>query len=165
LPLTATLAVVACRGGDKLLRELFEPLGDKVSAERHPLDEQFSEWGEGAYYTRRLENEGLLRGLLRHLFVLGPGVDAEKHYWVGKDEVEKLLRKGEGWLASHPHKEAIVKRYLPRQRQLAREALARLAEEDNPDPDAVLESNAQEEAEIEETIRLWQQPTGPVAPL
>src|SRR5262249_42963008 len=165
LPLTATLAVVGCRGGDKLLRGIFGPFGDKGRAERDPLHEQFPGWGEGAYYTVRLESEVLLRDLLRHLYVLVPVLDAEKHYWVGKDEVEKLLRKGEGWLASHPHKEAIVKRYLPRQRQLAREALARLAEEDNPDPDAVLESNAQEEAEIEETIRLCQQPTGPVAPL
>src|SRR5262249_14973479 len=64
--------------------------------------------------------------------------------------------------ASHPHKEAIVKRYLPRERQLAREALLRLSEEDNPDPDAVLESNAKEEAEIEEPIRLWQQRMGAV---
>ena len=40
-----------------------------------------------------------------------------------------------------PNKEAIVKRYLPRQRQLAQEALARLAEEDNPDPDATEEAH------------------------
>jgi len=92
--------------------------------------------------------------------VLIPVLDAEKHYWVGKDEVEKLLRKGEGWLAAHPHKEAIVKRYLPRQRQLAREALARLAEEDNPDPDAAEEARAEEEAKVEEPIRLWEQRIG-----
>lgn len=162
LPWTATLAVVACRGVDNLLRELFEPLGYKVSAQQHPLDEKFPEWGEGPYYTVTLEAEILLRDLLRHLYVLIPVLDAEKHYWVGKDEVAKLLRKGEGWLASHPHKEAIVKRYLPRQRQLAREALARLAEEDNPDPDATLESNAEEETKIEEPIRLWQQRIGAV---
>src|SRR5215470_316812 len=157
IPLTATLTVVACRGGDNLLRELFEPLGYKVSAQRHPLDEKFPEWGEGPYYTVTLEGEVLLRDLLRHLYVLIPVLDAEKHYWVGKDEVEKLLRKGEGWLAGHPHKEAIVKRYLPRQRHLAREALARLAEEDNPDPDATQVEQAAEETKIEEPIRLWQQ--------
>ena len=48
--------------------------------------------------------------------------------------LDKLLRKGQGWLASHPHKESIVKRYLPRQRQLAREALARLTEKTIPIP-------------------------------
>jgi 3' terminal RNA ribose 2'-O-methyltransferase Hen1 len=160
--LTARLAVVACRGGDRLLHELFEPLGYKVDAQRHTLDEKFPEWGEGPYYTVTLAGDVLLRDLLRHLYVLIPVLDAEKHYWVGKEEVEKLLRKGEGWLAGHPHKEAIVKRYLPRQRQLAREALARLAEEDNPDPDAALESHAREEEKIEEPIRLWQQRMGAV---
>jgi 3' terminal RNA ribose 2'-O-methyltransferase Hen1 len=162
IPLTATLHVIACRGGDGLLRELFEPLGYRVRAERHPLDETFPEWGDGPYYTVTLEGEVLLRDLLRHLYVLIPVLDAEKHYWVGKDEVEKLLRKGEGWLAGHPHKEAIVKRYLPRQRQLAREAMARLAEEDNPDPDATQAAHAEEETKIEEPIRLWQQRMGAV---
>jgi 3' terminal RNA ribose 2'-O-methyltransferase Hen1 len=109
-----------------------------------------------------LEGEVLLRDLLRHLYVLIPVLDAEKHYWVGKDEVEKLLRKGQGWLAGHPHREAIVKRYMPRQRQLAREALARLAEEDNPDPDARQEAEAEEETKIEAPIRLWEQRMGVV---
>jgi len=162
IPLSATLAVVACRPGEGLIRELFEPLGYLVTCERHPLDEKFSEWGEGPYYTVHLKATVRLRELLNHLYVLIPVLDAEKHYWVGKDEVEKLLRKGQGWLASHPHKEAIVKRYLPRQRRLAREALARLSEEDNPDPDETAEKNAEQETKIEEPIRLWQQRMGAV---
>ena len=162
IPLTAKMATVACRGGDGLIRELFEPLGYAVKATRHRLDEKFPEWGEGPYYAVQLDAEIRLRDLLRHLYVLIPVLDAEKHYWVGKEEVEKLLRKGEGWLAGHPHKEAIVKRYLPRQRQLAREALARLADEDNPDPDAVAEQNLEQESKIEEPIRLWQQRMGAV---
>ena len=121
IPLTATLAVVACRGGEQVLKELFEPLGYEVSAEHHPLDEKFPEWGEGPYYTVKLQANVRLQDLLNHLYVLVPVLDAEKHYWIGQDEVEKLLRKGEGWLAAHPHKEAIVKRYLPRQRQLHNE--------------------------------------------
>jgi 3' terminal RNA ribose 2'-O-methyltransferase Hen1 len=162
IPLTATLAVVACRGGEQLLRDLFEPLGYEVSAEHHPLDETFPEWGEGPYYTVKLQGNVRLQDLLNHLYVLVPVLDAEKHYWIGQDEVDKLLRKGEGWLAAHPHKEAIVKRYLPRQRQLAREALAQLAEEDNPDPDAKEEANSKEETKMEEPIRLWQQRMGAV---
>jgi 3' terminal RNA ribose 2'-O-methyltransferase Hen1 len=47
IPLVATLAVVSCRAGDGLLRELFEPLGYKVTLAHHPLDEKFPEWGEG----------------------------------------------------------------------------------------------------------------------
>jgi 3' terminal RNA ribose 2'-O-methyltransferase Hen1 len=162
IPLTATLAVVACRGGEQLLRDLFEPLGYEVSAEHHPLDEKFPEWGEGPYYTVGLQGNVRLQDLLNHLYVLVPVLDAEKHYWIGQDEVEKLLRKGEGWLAAHPHKEAIVKRYLPRQRQLALDALAQLAEEDNPDPDAKEEAHSEEETKIEEPIRLWQQRMGAV---
>ena len=161
IPLTATLSVVACRR-ESLLHELFEPLGYRVQAKQLPLDEKFPEWGDSPYFSVTLEGEVRLRDLLRHLYVLIPVLDAEKHYWVGKDEVEKLLRKGEGWLAGHPHKEAIVKRYLPRQRHLAREALARLAEEDNPDPDATLEAQAEQETKIEEPIRLWQQRMGAV---
>lgn len=157
IPLQVTLQVVTCRGDESFVREIFGPLGYTIAIERHPLDEKFPEWGEGPYYKVSLEGTVRLRDMLRHLYVLIPVLDAEKHYWVGKDEVEKLLRKGEGWLAAHPYKEAIVKRYLPRQRQLAREALARLSEEDNPDPDAAEEAHSAEETKIEEPIRLWQQ--------
>jgi 3' terminal RNA ribose 2'-O-methyltransferase Hen1 len=162
IPLIASLAVVSSRGGEGLIRELFEPLGYTVTMEHHPLDEKFPEWGDGPYYTVKLESTVRLKDLLNHLYVLVPVLDAEKHYWIGKDEVEKLLRKGQGWLPSHPHKEAIVRRYLPRQRQLAREALARLTEEDSPDPDAAEEAHAEEEIKVEEPIRLWQQRMGAV---
>ena len=52
------------------------------------------------------------RDLLTHLYVLLPVLDDDKHYWVGDDEVEKLLRHGEGWLAAHPERELIARRYL-----------------------------------------------------
>jgi len=162
IPLTANLTVVACRAGEGLIRELFEPLEYSVVAQQHPLDEKFPEWGEGPYYSVTLAGTFRLQDLLNHLYVLVPVLDAEKHYWIGQDEVEKLLRKGEGWLGSHPHKETIVKRYLPRQRQLAREALARLTEEDNLDPDATEEAHAEQETKMEEPIRLWQQRIGAV---
>ena len=52
-----------------------------------------------------------LRDLLTHLYVLVPVLDDEKHYFVGDDEVAKLLRHGEGWLAAHPragaHRQAL----------------------------------------------------------
>ena len=40
--------------------------------------------------------------------MLIPVLDDDKHYWVGDDEVEKLLRRGEGWLAAHPERELIA---------------------------------------------------------
>jgi 3' terminal RNA ribose 2'-O-methyltransferase Hen1 len=110
IPLIASLAVISSRAGDGLIKELFAPLGYTVTTEHHPLDEKFPEWGDGPYYAVKLEGTVRLKDLLNHLYVLIPVLDAEKHYWIGKDEVEKLLRKGEGWLASHPHKEAIVRR-------------------------------------------------------
>ena len=69
---------------------------------RHPLDEQFPEWGDGPYFTVELAATVPAADLLTHLYVLVPVLDDEKHYWVGDDEVEKLLRHGEGWLADAP---------------------------------------------------------------
>jgi len=45
---------------------------------------------------------GTALAALTHVYVLVPVLDDEKHYWVGDDEVEKLLRHGEGWLAAQP---------------------------------------------------------------
>lgn len=162
LPLEATISVLPCRGGEPFLRRLFEPLGYDITATHHPLDEKFPEWGESPYYTVTLRANVRLQDLLTHLYVLVPVLDAEKHYWVGEDEVEKLLRHGEGWLAAHPEREAIVFRYLKRRGRLAREALARLSDEDNPDPDAVEEEHAHGETVFEETLKLNDQRIGAV---
>ena len=162
LALTASLAAVPCRGGDALLHQLFEPLGYAVTARHHPLDERFPEWGEGPYYTVELRANVRLCDLLAHLYVLIPVLDAEKHYWVGEDEVEKLLRQGEGWLAAHPARELIVKRYLPHGRHLAEAALARLAEEDLPDAVEAEEGRGNEERELEKPMLLWQQRIGAI---
>src|SRR5688500_8473020 len=145
IPLSARLSVLPCRGGEPLLRALFEPLGYAVEATRHPLDEQFPEWGEGPYYTVGLTHTLTLHDLLTHLYVLVPVLDDDKHYWIGEDEVQKLLRHGEGWLAAHPQREQIVDRYLKRRKHLAREALARLLEEDQREADETAERRADEE--------------------
>jgi 3' terminal RNA ribose 2'-O-methyltransferase Hen1 len=162
LPLTARLAVLPCRGGETFLRRLFEPLGYAVAAHRRPLDERFPEWGESPYFTVELTGRCRLHDLLTHLYVLVPVLDDDKHYWVGADEVEKLLRHGEGWLPAHPEREAIARRYLKHQRRLARDALARLTEEDHADPDAESVAHAGEEAAVEERLRLNDQRLGAV---
>jgi 3' terminal RNA ribose 2'-O-methyltransferase Hen1 len=161
MPFTARLAVVQCRGGEAVLHRLFEPLGYSVTAEPHPLDELHLEWGLSDYFTVTLTATLRLSELLTHLYVLIPVLDAEKHYWVGDDEVEKLLRRGEGWLAQHPEREFIARRYLKHKR-LVRAALAQLTEEDVLDPDTVEETHAQEEAEIEQDISLHEQRLGAV---
>ncbi len=160
LSLAARLAVLPCRGGEVFLRKLFEPLGYEVSATRHVLDEQFPDWGESSYFTVDIEGEVRLQDLLSHLYVLIPVLDNDKHYFVSQDEVEKLLKRGEGWLASHPARDEITRRFLKHQKGLARQALARLTEDS--DPDETDEVQAQEEAEVEETISLNEQRMGSV---
>lgn len=162
LPLRARLAALPCAGGEGVLRGLFEPLGYVVHAVEHPLDEQFPEWGESRYFTVELEGELRLRELLAHLYVLVPVLDAEKHYWVGEAEVEKLLRRGEGWLAGHPDRELIVNRYLKYQRSLRDEALAKLLVDEDPEPDRDQQAREAEEEAVEEPLRLNEQRLGSV---
>jgi 3' terminal RNA ribose 2'-O-methyltransferase Hen1 len=157
IPLTAKLAVVPCKSGEAFLRRLFEPLGYTVTVQHHPLDAHFPDWGESVYFTVELQATVRLQDLLSHLYVLIPVLDDEKHYWVGEEEVDKLLRHGEGWLATHPEQKLIAKRYLKRQGRLVRTALAKLVEEDNPDPDSAEEKHQLEEAAVEERISLNQQ--------
>jgi 3' terminal RNA ribose 2'-O-methyltransferase Hen1 len=157
IPLHARLSVLPCRGGERFLRRLFEPLGYTVAAQRHALDEVFPEWGESQYYTVELSGEVRLQDLLTHIYVLVPVLDNEKHYWVGDDEVEKLLRHGSAWLASHPEKEEITKRYLKYRRDLARDALARLLDEESHDPDVVEVVHNNEEEAVERTLNLNEQ--------
>jgi 3' terminal RNA ribose 2'-O-methyltransferase Hen1 len=154
LPLKATISILQCRGGEDLLRRLFGPLGYRVQAEHHPLDEKFPEWGEGSYYTVELEQQIPLKDLLAHLYVLIPVLDAEKHYWVGQDEIEKLLKRGEGWLQTHPERELIVNRYLRHQKRLTTEALERLIGEEEPNPEAQQDRKTEQEEAIERPLLL-----------
>jgi 3' terminal RNA ribose 2'-O-methyltransferase Hen1 len=162
IPLVAKVAALPCRGGERFLRSLFEPLGYAVTAARFPLDDRFPAWGDSPYFNVELSAERRLSEFLTHLYVLIPVLDDDKHYWVGEAEVEKLLRHGEGWLASHPQREAIALRYLKHRRHLMRETLARLVEEDQADPDAEAEAHGQEEETLEKRISLNEDRLGAV---
>ena len=162
IPLEARLSVVPCRPGEAFLRGLFEPLGYEVEAECHPLDTRFPEWGKGYYFTLTLRKTTRLCDLLRHLYVLVPVLDDDKHYWIGDDEVDKLVRQGEGWLSEHPQRESIVRRYLKHRPTLAREALGRLlaVEEEaaaTDDPEAARERRDREEEAVEKPLSLNEQ--------
>jgi 3' terminal RNA ribose 2'-O-methyltransferase Hen1 len=126
LPFEVRIPVLPSRGGDRLIQDLFEPLGYSVATERLPLDSKFPDWGPSRYYAVTLTGTQKLQDLLSHINVLIPVLDDEKHYWVGDDEVEKLLRRGGDWLPTHPAKEQIARRYLKHRRSLAREAIERL---------------------------------------
>ena len=136
MPLKAGISVVPARGEEGMLQRLFEPLGYVLRTTRHVLDARFPQWGDSPYYTVELEKETTPAELLRHVFVLIPVLDNAKHYFVGDDEIDKLLEKGRGWLSEHPEREFITRRYLKHRMSLARQALARLADEDGVSDEA-----------------------------
>lgn len=151
--LEAEFAALPVRGGVEILQRLFAPLGYEVQAEALPLDPQFPEWGASRYCRATLRTQATVHDFLSHLYVLLPVLDEDKHYFVGRDEVEKLLRHGEGWLAEHPDKEFIVHRYLQRKRALTNEALERLTGEAEG-PEEQIET---QEEKLERPISLHQQ--------
>jgi 3' terminal RNA ribose 2'-O-methyltransferase Hen1 len=161
LPLKATITPLPARGGEAMARGLFEPLGWTVDVE--PIAGVGSEAAGGSrYVTLRLTGRARLSALLNHLYVLIPVMDDDKHYWVGEDEVAKLLSKGEGWLENHPSKDLIVRRYLAHRRSLARAVLERLAPETrDEDVDGGPTRAAPEEA-LEAPLRLNDERMGAV---
>ncbi len=137
LPLELRVPALPCSGGPDLAGRLFGPLGWDVDARPLPLDEQQPEWGASRYVDLRLSGRVRLADALSHLYVLLPVLDDAKHYWVGPDEVDKLVRSAGGWLAAHPEAELITHRYLAHRGTLTRDALARLAEVDDAPPEAL----------------------------
>jgi 3' terminal RNA ribose 2'-O-methyltransferase Hen1 len=163
IPLVARLEVLPARGGEGILHRIFEPLGYTVEAKRHTLDARFPDWGDSPYYSVTLRATKTIAELLTHLYVLIPVFDNDKHYYVGDDELEKLLEKGAGWLAAHPEKEWITRRYLRHQKGLYREALARLVAEDAPaDADDAEPAGNREEETLERPLSLNDQRHGAV---
>ena len=148
--------MLPCRGGEGLLRRLFEPLGYAVRVTRHALDERFPVWGESPYYTVELSATTTLSALLKQLYLLMPVLDDDKHYWIEEEEVQKLLR-GETWLGSHPEREQIVNRYLKHQKRLAHAALAQLTEADPLESEVAEQLNDAEEAAAERKLSLNEQ--------
>ncbi|BEP14989.1 3' terminal RNA ribose 2'-O-methyltransferase Hen1 [Acidothermaceae bacterium B102] len=131
IPLELRLPAVPSRGADDLLTRLFGPLGWAVEATPVPLDPAFPSWGDSPYVDLTLTGTHRLADALTQLYVLLPVLDDGKHYWVGADEVDKLLRFGAGWLPDHPERELITRRYLRHQRSLVLSATERLTEADD----------------------------------
>lgn len=126
LPLTVTLTVVRVQSWPDGLTRLFEPLGYGIEAVSHPLDERFPDWGQSPYFTVTLRHTITVRELLEHLYVLLPVLDNSRHSFVQEQDVDILVKKGGNWLARHPERAAITRRFLRRQAGLTRLALDRL---------------------------------------
>ncbi|SDK90844.1 3' terminal RNA ribose 2'-O-methyltransferase Hen1 [Glycomyces sambucus] len=140
IPLEIALPAVPCEGGPDLVRDLFAPLGWEVEAEAVPLPG----FGTDSRHVRvRLRGELRLADALSQLYVLLPVLDDAKHYWVEIGEVDKLVRSGGAWLAAHPRRGLIARRYLAHRRSYERAAHARLAE-------LAEAAEAEEEAPVEE---------------
>ncbi|MCA9553844.1 MAG: 3' terminal RNA ribose 2'-O-methyltransferase Hen1 [Myxococcales bacterium] len=154
LPLEATVSAVPSRSGEGFLRGLFEPLGYQVDATRVALDERFDEWGPSPYFELTVRGDKRVSELLSHLYVLLPVLDGQKHYWVGQDEVDKMLAHGAGWLEQHPLRELILRRGLKHKRRLFQAAMERLLADDDAEPEETEDARAEEEAAIERPLRL-----------
>ncbi len=141
-----SLPVIACDAGESLIKRIFEPLGYTVAVTRLPLDPHFPAWGQADLYGVQLEGEQTVQDVLSHLYVLLPVLDNSKHYSVGDDEIDKLIDHGGAWLASHPARDQITRRYLRFKRAYVDSALARLVEEEQK---AAGEEEAEEEKEAE----------------
>ena len=162
IPLVAALPVVPARGGEPMVRRLFEPLGYEIEATAVALDERYPDWGDSRYVRLKLSRECRLADLLNHLYVLLPVLDDDKHYWVDEAEIEKLMRRGEGWLAAHPDRDLIVRRYLKKQARLYFPALATLDETQPPSEQEAESDEPEREEQLEEKVSLRDQRLGSV---
>ncbi|KUL26414.1 3' terminal RNA ribose 2'-O-methyltransferase Hen1 [Actinoplanes awajinensis] len=124
------IRVPVLRGSAELVTRLFTPLGWAVTATPIPLEEEVG-GGDSRYVDLALAGTLRLADALNHLYVLLPVLDDGKHYWVAPDEIEKLLRSGAGWLAGHPEKVLIARRYLAHRKSYATTALT-LLDADQP---------------------------------
>ncbi|MDL4774941.1 3' terminal RNA ribose 2'-O-methyltransferase Hen1 [Actinomadura xylanilytica] len=145
IPLEIVLPALPCRGGPAQAARFFEPLGWEVSAVPVPLDPEFPEWGDSRYVTLTLTGTQRLADALNQVYVLLPVLDDAKHYWMAPDEVDKLIRAGEGWLAAHPARADVTRRYLANRRTLVRAALGRLADSEDAPEDALDHTDIDEE--------------------
>ncbi len=159
IPLEARLPAVPARGGEAFARRLFEPLGYQVEVTPVALDSNYPDWGDSRHIALCVAGEARLADLLNHLYVLLPVLDDDKHYWVDEAEIEKLLRRGEGWLGAHPERDLIVRRYLKKQARLYFPALAQL---DEAAPPAEEPDEPEREEELEERVSLRDQRLGAV---
>jgi len=140
IPLEVSISVLPCSGGEAFLRSLFYPLGYDITTRAIPLDSTFPDWKDSHYFNVTLRHTIRLSDLLSHLCVLIPVLDDDKHHWFSEDKIDRLLRRGESWLKTHPAQAHINRRYLKHKRKLAETALARLME--GEDPDAAAEAAA-----------------------
>jgi 3' terminal RNA ribose 2'-O-methyltransferase Hen1 len=146
IPLEFELPVLRMKSGEEFVRGLFEPLGYEL---------EFTPVG-GKYVRLNGKYAGRIRDFLTHLYILIPVVDDDKHYFVDKNEIDKLMNRAKDWLPTHPLKDAIIRKFLRYDKILTKEAVARLAEFE-PDLDEVEVPGIDEEIKAEKKLSLHTQ--------
>ena len=146
LDLTACVHMLPCRGNENLPAEIFEPLGYTVSTTSSVLDEKFPDWGNSSYIDLTISGKVTVADLLNHLYVLIPVFDKQRHYYVSEDEINKLMKHGEGWLSTHPARNKIVHRFFSMKRSFAHKAIDQLIESE-----PVADEDLTEEVDDDET--------------
>jgi 3' terminal RNA ribose 2'-O-methyltransferase Hen1 len=147
IPLEISIATVSCADGEAFIRGIFEPLGYQVDISGFQYDEEFPEWGQSPYFVLNLKANKQISVVLKQLYVLLPVLDDSKHYWIEMTEKDRLLKMGEGWLASHPLVEVITKRALKHLGSLSSEALNQLGH-----IEPLLMKKASNEESLEKTV-------------
>ena len=160
--LTAHISMLPCRGDKEKLKSIFEPLGYSVFYTVSPCDEEFPEWGESPYVDLTLKGNVKLKDMLNHLYVLLPVFDRRKHYWINRDEIDKLLSHAGIWLKDHPEKVFITRNYLNKRKSWIPSALRALEElsgdereeEQKPEDDSSEEQDEGKKEDKEKRVRL-----------
>ncbi len=151
-PIQLSITVHAVPTSPELAQRLFGPLGYEVNTERSDrfTGTQLEPLRPSGNLT--IKQEIPLRSALEHIYVLIPVMDNRKHYWVGPDEVTKLLNRAGDWLPAHPERDLITKRYLRYRRALTQDAFERLEELDSVVEEAEEEEGGEEETERAERL-------------
>ena len=143
IDLSVTIYCLKDNGIEQLAQQLSEPLGYTVETKRTQLDDKFPEWGKAPYVDLTIKGKKKISDILKHVYVLIPVFDTQKHYYVDESEISKLLKHGEGWLQDHPYKEKITRRFLGKKQEYIRKANEALTADE-------MENNEQEELPGEE---------------
>lgn len=135
-PLSTTLP-------DEIIEELFKPLGYEIEINRIQSDYNFT-IDTGKVVELKLKNVSDIVAIFRHIYVLIPVIDNYKHHFISDEEVNKLLRLGDGWLANHPKNEFISKRYVGYKQSMFQNVMNELEKAKDP-----VEESSQEDENIE----------------
>lgn len=165
IPLEATITSVRSRRGPELIKRLFEPLGYEVECDTPLMDPAFPSLEESYHHNVTIRATKTVQQLLNHLYVLLPVLDNQKHYWIGRDEVDKLVKIGKEWLPDHPEKEIISRRFLGHRTGLHTQATEQIKSilneretDDQPEqedtPDEPQTSQVANEDDLEKPLRL-----------